>query len=287
MHIGFIGLGSMGRPMALHLLKAGYQVAVYARRPDAAAPVVAAGATLVSSPSQLASQSDVVMTNVTATADVEEVLLGSDGVIHGARPGTIVIDFSTIAPQATKRIATALAERQVQMLDAPVSGGPAGAESATLVIMVGGDESTLAAARPLLEHLGRKIVHMGGNGAGQVAKACNQLALLVNAEGTAEALALGVRYGLDPATLREALLGGIAASRVLEVFGKRMAERDFTPGMAARLYDKDLGFVLELARDAGLELPAASLVRRRLDELVAEGKTSQDLASIIDLVNRQ
>jgi 2-hydroxy-3-oxopropionate reductase len=120
-----------------------------------------------------------------------------------------------------------------------------------------------------------------------VAKACNQLALLVNAEGTAEALALGVRYGLDPSAVREALLGGIAASRVLEVFGKRMAERDFTPGMAARLYDKDIGFVLELARDAGLDLPAASLVRRRLDELVAEGKTGQDLASIIDLIERR
>jgi 3-hydroxyisobutyrate dehydrogenase-like beta-hydroxyacid dehydrogenase len=287
MNIGFIGLGVMGRPMALHLLKAGYRVAVYARRPDAAAPVIAAGATLVSTPAQLASESDVVMTNVTATADVEQVLLGSDGVIQGARPGTIVIDFSTISPQATKRIAAALAKKQIQMLDAPVSGGPAGAEGATLVIMVGGDETTLAAARPLLERLGKKIVHMGGNGAGQVAKACNQLALLVNAEGTAEALALGVRYGLDPAAVREALLGGIAASRVLEVFGKRMAERDFTPGMAARLYDKDIGFVLELARDAGLELPAASLVRRRLDELVAEGKTSQDLASIIELVERR
>ena len=287
MRVGFIGLGVMGRPMALHLLKAGYRVVLYARRPDAAAPVLAAGATLVATPSQLAAQSDVVMTNVTSTADVEQLLLGADGVIHGARPGTIVIDFSTIAPQATKRIAATLAERKIQMLDAPVSGGPAGAEGATLVIMVGGDEKTLDAVRPLLERLGRKIVHMGGNGSGQVAKACNQLALLVNAEGTAEALALGVRYGLDPAAVREALLGGIAASRVLEVFGKRMAERDFTPGMAARLYDKDIGFVLELARDAGLELPAASLVRRRLDELVAEGKTGQDLASIIDLIERR
>jgi 3-hydroxyisobutyrate dehydrogenase-like beta-hydroxyacid dehydrogenase len=277
----------MGRPMALHLLKAGYRVAVYARRPDAAAPLLAAGATLVGAPSKLAAQSDVVMTNVTTTADVEQVLLGPDGVIHGARPGTIVIDFSTIAPQATKRIAATLAERGIEMLDAPVSGGPAGAEGATLVIMVGGDEKTLSAARPMLERLGTKIVHMGSNGAGQVAKACNQLALLVNAEGTAEALALGVRYGLDPSAVREALLGGIAASRVLEVFGKRMAERDFTPGMAARLYDKDIGFVLELARDAGLDLPAASLVRRRLDELVAEGKTGQDLASIIELIERR
>jgi len=286
MVLGFIGLGVMGRPMALHLLKAGHRLAVYARRPEAAVVVTAAGATLASSPSDLAARSDVVMTNVTATADVEEVLLGTNGVVHGARPGTIVIDFSTIAPQATRRIAASLAERNIAMLDAPVSGGPAGAEAATLVIMVGGDADVLAKAKPLLDCLGRQIVHMGSHGTGQIAKACNQLALLVNAEGTAEALALGVRYGLDPARVREALLGGIAASRVLEVFGDRMAKRDFKPGMAARLYDKDLGFVLELAREAGLKLPAAAIVRERLDRLVAEGKSTQDLAALIELVER-
>lgn len=272
--------------MALHLLNAGHSLAVYARRPEAAAPVAARGATLASSPSALAAGCDVVMTNVTATADVEEVLLGPDGVSHGARPGTIVVDFSTISPQATRRIASALAERQIAMLDAPVSGGPVGAETATLVIMVGGDAAVLATVKPLLECLGRQIVHMGESGTGQIAKACNQLALLVNAEGTAEALALGVRYGLDPARVRDALMGGIAASRVLEVFGDRMARRDFTPGMAARLYDKDLGFVLDLARDAGLELPAASIVRARLDRLVAEGRSGSDLAALIELVER-
>ncbi len=286
MQIGFIGLGVMGRPMALHLLKAGHSLAVYARRPEAAVPLAAAGATLASSPSELAARSDVVMTNVTATADVEEVLLGADGVIHGARPGTIVIDFSTISPQSTRRIAAALAARNIPMLDAPVSGGPVGAETATLVIMVGGDADVLATAKPLLDCLGRQIVHMGSHGTGQIAKACNQLALLVNAEGTAEALALGVRYGLDAGKVREALMGGIAASRVLEVFGDRMAKRDFKPGMAARLYDKDLGFVLELAREAGLELPAAAIVRARLDRLVAEGKSTQDLAALIELVER-
>jgi 2-hydroxy-3-oxopropionate reductase len=286
MRIGFIGLGVMGRPMALHLLKAGHSLAVYARRPEAAAPVISAGATLVASPAELAARSDVVMANVTATADVEEVLLGSNGVIHGARPGTIVIDFSTISPLATRRIAASLAERKIAILDAPVSGGPAGAEAATLVIMVGGDADVLAKAKPLLECLGRQIVHMGEHGAGQVAKACTQLALLVNAEGVAEALSLGQRFGLNPALLREAMLGGIAASRVLEVFGDRMARRDFKPGMAARLYDKDLGFVLDLAREAGLELPAAAILRARLDCLVAEGRSSSDLAALIELVER-
>jgi len=276
----------MGRPMALHLIQAGYRVGVYARRAEAAAPLVEAGASRAATPAALASQSDVVITMVTATSDVEEVLLGPDGVLVGARPGMAAIDMSTIAPEATRRIAARLAERQVRMLDAPVTGGPAGAEAATLTIMVGGDVVVLQEVRPILEHLGRQIVHMGGHGAGQTAKACNQLALLVNAEGVAEALALGTRCGLDPLRLREALLGGIAASRVLDVFGARMAGRQFTPGMATRLYDKDLSIVLDLAREAGQRLPAAAVVRAHLDRMVAEGKANQDLAALIEIVER-
>lgn len=286
MNIGFIGLGVMGRPMALHLVAAGYPVRVYARRPEAAGPLVDAGATCSATAADLASQSHVVVTMVTATSDVEQVLLGTNGVLDGAQPGTIVIDMSTIAPQATRRIAERLAARRVRMLDAPVTGGPAGAEAAALTIMVGGDAAVLDEARPILERLGRQIVHMGGHGAGQIAKACNQLALLVNAEGVAEALALGARYGLDPRRLREALLGGIASSRVLDVFGERMAERQFTPGMATRLYDKDLGIVLDLAREAGQPLPAAAVVRRHLDRMVADGKAQQDLAALIETVER-
>ncbi|MSO82865.1 MAG: NAD(P)-dependent oxidoreductase [Acidobacteria bacterium] len=290
MNIGFIGLGVMGRPMALHLLKAGYPLSVYARRPAAAAPVVAVGAVWCLTPADLASRSDVVITNVTATSDVEQVLLGDGGgiggVLGGARPGTVVIDMSTIAPQATRRMAAALAARDVRMLDAPVTGGPSGAEAATLTIMVGGDAAVLEQVRPILERLGRQIVHMGGHGAGQVAKACNQLALLVNAEGVAEALSLGQRHGLDPRVLREALLGGIAASRVLEVFGARMAERQFEPGMQTRLYDKDLNVVLDLAREADLTLPAAMAVRTHLDEMMAGGDGQQDLSALIRIVER-
>ena len=305
MQIGFIGLGMMGRPMALHLVRAGHTVRVYARRTEGAAPLIAAGAVRCATSAELAAASDLVITMVTATADVEQVLLGETGVLAGARPGTIVIDMSTLAPQATRRIAAALAERRVRMLDAPVTGGPAGAEGGTLTIMVGGDAAVLDEARPVLERLGRQIVYMGGHGTGQIAKACNQLALLVNAEGVAEALALGARYGLDPTTLREALLGGIASSRVLDVFGARMAAhlvgrqtalavgshsdptlREFTPGMATRLYDKDLNIVLELAREAGQALPAASVVRAHLDRLVAEGKSNRDLAALIEAVER-
>lgn len=286
MNIGFIGLGVMGRPMALHLVRAGYLVRVYARRPEAAAPLVEAGASRAATAAELASESHVVITMVTATSDVEDVLLGPDGVLSGARPGTIAIDMSTIAPQGARRIAERLAERQVRMLDAPVTGGPAGAEAATLTIMVGGDAAVLDEARPILERLGRQIVHMGGHGAGQIAKACNQLALLVNAEGVAEALALGARCGLDPRTLREALMGGIASSRVLDVFGARMAERQFTPGMATRLYDKDLTIVLDLAREAGQPLPAVAVVRQHLDRTMADGKANQDLAALIETVER-
>ena len=284
MKIGFVGLGVMGRPMALHLLEAGYTLRVYARRPDQAAPLLAAGASSSTTLADLASESDVVITMVTATSDVEEVLLGPGGVLAGAKPGLTAIDMSTIAPQATVRIAAALAAKQVRMLDAPVTGGPAGAQAATLTIMVGGDASVLDEMRPVLDRLGRQVVHMGRHGAGQIAKACNQLALLVNAEGVAEALALGTRCGLDPHTLRQALLGGIAASRVLDVFGERMAQRQFAPGMATRLYDKDLDIVLDLAREAGQQLPAAIVVRKHLDELVTRGDADKDLAALIQIV---
>ncbi|MGH9255185.1 MAG: NAD(P)-dependent oxidoreductase [Vicinamibacterales bacterium] len=287
MNIGFIGLGVMGRPMALHLLEAGYALSVYARRPEAATPLVIAGASFFATPAELAARSDIVITMVTATADVEQVLLGDNGVLSGARPGTTVIDMSTIAPQATRRMADALGERNVRMLDAPVTGGPAGAAAATLTIMVGGDAAVLDEVRPALERLGRQIVHMGGHGAGQIAKACNQLALLVNAEGAAEALTLGARYGLDPRALRQALLGGIAASRVLDVFGDRMVERQFTPGMPTRLYDKDLTIVLDLAREVGQQLPAATVVRKQLDEMVARGETNEDLAALIRILERE
>ena len=284
MNIGFVGLGVMGRPMALHLLEAGYALCVYARRPDQAAPLLEAGASFSTTLADLASQSDVVITMVTTTSDVEEVLLGPGGVLAGAKPGLTAIDMSTIAPQATVRIAAALAAKQVRMLDAPVTGGPAGAQAATLTIMVGGDASVLDEMRPVLDRLGRQVVHMGRHGAGQIAKACNQLALLVNAEGVAEALALGTRCGLDPHTLRQALLGGIAASRVLDVFGDRMAQRQFAPGMATRLYDKDLDIVLDLAREAGQQLPAAIVVRKHLDELVTRGDADKDLAALIQIV---
>jgi len=284
MTVGFIGLGSMGRPMALRLLAAGHRLGVYARRPEAAAALVDAGATAHPTPAAVAGTCDVVITMVTGTADVEEVLLGPDGVAQGARRGLVAIDMSTVSPLGTRRVAAALAARGVQMLDAPVTGGVAGAGNGTLTIMVGGEPAVLDRMKPVLACLGNNIVHMGGAGAGQTAKACNQLALLVTAEGVAEALALARRCGLDPASVRQALLGGIAASRVLDVFGARMIDRQLPAAFPSRLYHKDLHIVFDIARGAGQALPAASVVMEHIDTLMARDLGGQDISVLIELL---
>jgi 2-hydroxy-3-oxopropionate reductase len=287
MNVGFIGLGVMGRPMALNLLKNGRQVGVFARRPETAEPVVAAGAKAYPTAAALAAASDAIILMVTGTTDVEEVLLDKNGVVESARPGSVVIVMSTISPTATRRMATALAVRGIQMLDAPVTGGPAGAQNATLTIMVGGDPDVLERVRPLLACLGTTIVHVGGQGAGETTKACNQLALLITAEGSAEALALARKCGLDPRTVRQVLLTGIAGSRVLELFGGRMVDRQFEAGIEARLYHKDLGIVLDVAREVGQKVPAASVVMQHLETLMARSQGSKDLSMIIELLEGQ
>jgi 2-hydroxy-3-oxopropionate reductase len=284
MNLGFIGLGVMGRPMALNLMKHGHGMGVYARRAESAAPLVAAGAARYATPAQLAAACDVVFTMVTNSADIDQVVLGESGIIHGARRGLVLIDMETISPTTARRVAAMLATRGIDMLDAPVSGGPAGAEQATLSIMVGGKAPVFERMLPLLQALGKVIVHMGDHGAGQTTKACNQLALLVNAQGTAEALTLASRCGLDPRKVREVLLGGIAASRVLELFGKRMAEREFAAGIEARLYHKDLHIVLDLAHDLGVASPAAALVMQHVNALIGRGGANSDLSALINVV---
>ena len=283
MQLGFIGLGSMGRPMALNLMRGGHAMAVYARRPERAAPLVDAGATACPSPAAVAAQSDVIFTMVTGTSDVEQVLLGDDGVARGARRGALVIDMETIDPTATRRIAGRLAERGVDMLDAPVSGGPQGALDAALTIMVGGPAVALERARPLLELMGPKIFHMGKSGAGQTTKACHQLALLVTAQGTAETLTLAGRCGLDVEQVRQVLEDG-AASRVIDLFGTRMASRDFSAGIESRLYHKDLDIALALAHDRGVALPAAALTMQYINALIGRGRGRDDLSALITLL---
>ena len=285
MQLGFIGLGTMGRPMARNLMHGGHGMSVYARRPASAQPFVDDGATAYASPAAVAERSDVVFTMVTGTSDVETVVLGADGVVYGADEGTLVIDMSTIDPLATQAMARALSERGVEMLDAPVSGGPQGAVDAALTIMVGGTTTALERARPLFALLGPTVVHMGESGAGQTTKACHQLALLVTAQGTAEALTLAGRGGLDGERVRQVMMAG-AASRVLDLFGKRMASRDFSAGIESRLYHKDLDIALGLAHDRGVALPAAALTMQFVNALVGSGRGRDDLSALITLVDK-
>jgi 2-hydroxy-3-oxopropionate reductase len=284
MNVGFIGLGAMGCPMALNLLRHGHALGVYARRPDTAKPLVDAGAYFFGTPAELAERSEVVFTMVTASSDLEEVVLSASGVLHGAAPGSVLVDMETISPTVARDIAMRLRERGVAMLDAPVSGGPAGAQHATLSIMVGGDEAVFETVKPLFACLGTKILHMGPSGSGQMTKACNQLALLVAAQGAAEALTLARRNGLDPGRVREVLLGGLAASRVLELFGERMVSRDFSAGIETRLYHKDLGIALGLGHEIGQGLPAAAIVMQHINAAIGAGDAKNDLSSILKVI---
>lgn len=284
MKLGFIGLGVMGRPMALHLMKHGHSMGVYARRAQSAAPLVAAGATRYDTPAALAAQCEVVFTMVTNSQDVEQVVLGAEGLIHGFKPGGVLVDMETISPSVARSVAAELEKKGVGMLDAPVSGGPMGAEQATLAIMAGGKPEVFERIKPLFACMGKTIVRVGDSGAGQITKACNQLLLLVTAQGAAEALALARRCGVDPATVREVLMGGIASSRVLDVFGKRMVERNFANGIDARLYHKDLAIALGLVHELGAAAPAGAVTMQQVNAAIGRGEGSSDLAVIIEVL---
>lgn len=281
MRVGFVGLGAMGRPMAMHLLRAGHRLAVWARRPEAAAPLLAAGAIACADAADVARRSEVVFTIVTGSADVESVALGADGLGEGLAVGSILVDMSTIAPETARSLARRLSRQGVDMLDAPVSGGEQGAIAATLAIMVGGKAAVLDRVRPLLECLGRTIVHVGDNGAGQVAKACNQMVMVGAIQAVAEALHLAAAAGADPARVRQALGGGSAASRVLEVMGRKMVDRDFAAGVEARLHHKDYGVVLAEACRLGVPMPVAAAVCQQLNALMARGWGHSDTASLL------
>lgn len=281
MRVGFIGMGAMGRPMALHLLRAGHEVAVWARRAESAQPLLEAGAVWRATPADVARHAEVVFTIVTTGADVEHVAFGPDGLIEGFLPGSILVDMSTIAPGTARTIAQRLAERGVDMLDAPVSGGETGAIAATLSIMVGGRADVLDRVRPLFAVLGKTLVHVGESGAGQVAKACNQMIMVGFIQAVAEALHLATAAGADPAKVRQALAGGSAGSRVLEVFGGRMVDRDFAAGVEARLHHKDYGILMAEAYRLGVPLPVSAQVWQQLNALMANGLGKQDTASLL------
>ena len=281
--IGFIGLGIMGKPMARNLLKAGYPLVVYNRSRPAMEALAAEGAVLADSPKAVAEQVDVVISCVSDSPDVEAVALGSNGIIEGAKPGLLYIDMSTIAPATARKVYTALKAKGADALDAPVSGGDIGARQGTLSIMVGGDEPAFQRSLPILQAMGKNIVYIGEAGAGQVTKACNQIVVALTVQAVAEALTLAKKSGVDVAKVREALMGGFAQSRVLDVHGKRILEGDFQPGFKLSLHRKDMNIVLQTGRETGVPLFGSAQVTSMMDALLAQGKGDLDNAALVTL----
>ena len=282
--IGFIGLGVMGKPMARNLRAAGLDLVVHSRSPGPVDELVAEGAERASDPSELAASVDVVITMLPDTPDVDLVLFGERGVAGGIRPGSLVIDMSTIRPTEASRFAERLAAADVAMLDAPVSGASGVRSTATLSIMVGGRDDAFGRALPILEILGGNVTHVGGSGAGQVAKACNQLIVGATIQAVGEALVLAAKAGVDPATVREALLGGFAGSKILEVHGQRMLQGDFAPGFRSALHLKDAGIVTETAEELGSPTPSFAVAAAALGTLVATGRGDLDHSALVTLL---
>jgi 3-hydroxyisobutyrate dehydrogenase-like beta-hydroxyacid dehydrogenase len=283
--LGFIGLGAMGTPMARNLLKAGHRVTVFARRKQAMEPLLADGAQGAASPADVASQSSIVFTMVSDTTAVEEVVLGKHGVREGARPRSVLIDHTTIAPAATRAIAAQLKARDIAMLDAPVSGGVAAAGTGTLSVMVGGEEPVFDACKPILGCVGQTIVYIGASGAGQIAKACNQICTIVNQEAAAEAMLLAEKCGVDPLKVQEVLMAGFAASRMLGLQAPKMIARNFEGKVESRLHHKDIHIVLEMARGLGIELPASAAAAEILTILQRRGGAKKDSAAVFTVLS--
>ncbi len=274
--VGFIGLGIMGKPMAMNLVAAGYPLTVHSRSPGPVDEVVSRGATRASGAAEVAAASDITITMLPDTSDVEVVLTGAGGVLEGVAAGALVIDMSSIDPAPTRAMAEVFAKRDVAMVDAPVSGGERGAIDGTLSIMIGGEPDAIARAMPIFQVLGKTIVHVGPSGAGQVTKACNQLVVAATIEAVAEALLLAERSGVDPGKVREALLGGFAGSKILEVHGQRMLDRAFDPGFRIRLHRKDARIVEDAAHATGTPIPSFAVVAEQLQRALDDGDGELD-----------
>jgi 2-hydroxy-3-oxopropionate reductase len=279
--IGFLGLGIMGAPMAGHLLSAGYSVASAVNRTPPKAELVAKGLTVLDSPRAVAAASDIIITMVPDTPQVGEVLFGENGVASGLTRGKLVIDMSSISPIATRDYAARVNINGCDYLDAPVSGGEVGAKAASLSIMVGGPERAFERARPVLEKMGKNITLIGANGAGQTAKVANQIVVALTIEAVAEALVFAAKAGVDPAKVRQALMGGLATSRILEVHGERMIKRTFDPGFRIELHQKDLNLALEGARAMGMSLPNTASTQQLFSACVAQGGAGWDHSALI------
>ncbi len=284
MHIGFIGLGTMGRPMVEHLIRAGHQLFVWARRPTATDFCQALGARVCASPAELAAQCEVVCTNVYSDTDVETLAFGPEGIALGLPADGIHLDFSTISPSMARSLARRYVQRGAYFVDAPVSGGGVGAQAATLTIMWGGQLALADRLNEVFPHLGKTIVRIGEAGDGQVAKACNQMIMVAAIEACAEAAHLASAAGIDFAKVREALLGGSAASKVLDVFGGRMAERNFQAGVMSRLHQKDFLLLLNEATRLGVPVPVAASVCQQLNAVLALGQGEKDTSCLVHLL---
>jgi len=279
--LGFIGLGIMGKPMASHLVKAGHTVHVCDLVKESVKHLCSLGGKACSCCREIAQKSDIIFIMVPDTPDVEAALFGAEGVAEGLKPGSIVVDMSSISPIATKEFAKRLAGMRVKMLDAPVSGGQVGAENATLSIMVGGPLDVFNQIKPYFELMGKNIVHIGDHGDGQTCKVANQIVVALTIEAVAEALLFASKAGADPAKVRAALLGGFAQSRILELHGERMIKHNFNPGFRIRLHQKDLNLALEAARSIGLSLPNTSLAQELFNAVAAQGGSDLDHSAMV------
>ena len=282
--IGFIGLGLMGRPMTKNLLKAGYDLTVYDINREAVKEVLGLGAKEASSPKEVAESVDAIMLSLPADSEVEEVILGKDGILDGGRPGSVLVDMSTISPLTAKRMAEVLEKQEMEMLDAPVSGGQEGAREASLTIMAGGKPEIFERIEPVLQKLGKNVTYIGGHGAGQVAKAANQIIVGLTIEAVAEGLVFAAKSGVDPEKVRKALLGGYAQSRVLELHGRRMTDRNFVPGGKVRSHKKDIEIVMSVARELGMYLPGTALLSHLWNAVASQGGLDWDHSSIVKVL---
>ena len=282
--VGFIGLGIMGKPMAGHLIDARYDLVVHNRNRDAVDELVGKGAAEAHSGKEVAEQSDIVITMLPDSPDVESVALGEGGIIEGTHEGLIFVDMSTIAPSVTTQVGEVLAGKGVQSLDAPVSGGDIGAQNATLSIMVGGDEDTFNTVKPLFDVMGQSAILCGPLGAGQTVKACNQILVAVTIAGVSEALTMGTKAGVDPIKIVQVLSGGLARCGVLENRGKRMVNGDFDPGFRIRLHYKDLNIIQKTSNDFGVPLPVTSEVFELFKTAMVKGRGELDHSGLLTVI---
>jgi len=274
----------MGKPMARNLIKAGYSLTVHNRSRGAVDELVRDGAKDGRTPRAVAEESDIIITMLPDSPDVQQVVTGPGGVLEGLRKGAALVDMSTISPMVTQELAKAVRAKGAEMLDAPVSGGEKGAIDATLSIMVGGPEETFARVKPVFEAMGKNIVYIGASGAGQVTKACNQIVVALTIQAVSEALTLAAKAGVDTGKVRQALLGGFAQSRILDVHGQRMLERNFKPGFRVRLHQKDLNIGLSTGKKLGVPLPATAIVQEAFTALQGLGRGDQDHSSLVTLL---